>query len=140
MPLAYNKDMQEDKEGLFDAVDTILAILDVVPPMLTSLRFDEQRLAAAAVADFSLATDVADLLAKHGVPFREAHGVVGQLVAACLREGRSFADLSDAEWAAVHPVLTRERPPRDALASARLRDIPGGTAPRQVALQLDARG
>jgi len=140
LPLAYNKDMQEDKEGLFDSVDTILAVLDVVPPMLATLRFDEERMAAAAVADFTLATDAADILAKHGVPFREAHGIVGQLVARCLSESRTFADLSMDEWAAVHPVFAEERPPLDGLASASLRDIPGGTAPRQVALQLAAAG
>jgi argininosuccinate lyase len=138
LPLAYNKDMQEDKEGLFDSVDTILAVLAVFPPMLTTMRFDKERLAAAAVADFSLATDAADLLARHGVPFREAHGIVGRLVAACIREGRTFADLSDTEWAAAHPIFADQRPPLDALASASLRDIPGGTAPRQVALQLAA--
>lgn len=138
LPLAYNKDMQEDKEGLFDSVDTILAILDVVPPMLMSMRFDEERMAAAAVADFTLATDAADLLAKHGVPFRKAHGVVGQLVVTCIREGKTFADLSVDEWAAVHPVFATERPPLDALASATIRDIAGGTAPRQVAIQIAA--
>ncbi|MDQ3539112.1 MAG: argininosuccinate lyase [Chloroflexota bacterium] len=138
LPLAYNKDMQEDKEGLFDSVDTVVAILDVFPPMLMSMRFDEERLAAAAVADFTLATDAADLLARHGVPFREAHGVVGQLVATCIREGKTFADLSDDEWAAVHPVFANERPPLDARASATIRDIAGGTAPRQVALQMAA--
>ena len=136
LPLAYNKDMQEDKEGLFDSVDTILAILDVVPPMLRSMRFDEARLGETAVADFTLATDAADLLAKHGVPFREAHGIVGQLVATCIRQGKTFADLSDDEWATIHPVFAQERPPLDARSSAAMRDIPGGTAPRQVALQL----
>jgi argininosuccinate lyase len=132
LPLTYNKDLQEDKEGLFDAVDSLLVVLDVVPPMLRTMRWDRDRMAAAAVADFALATDAADLLARHGVPFREAHGVVGRLVAQCVAEGRTFADLSDAEWAAVHPVFGQERPPLDALTSVSARDITGGTAPNQV--------
>ncbi|CAN5848207.1 argininosuccinate lyase [soil metagenome] len=132
LPLAYNKDMQEDKEGVFDAVDTVLALLDVFPPMVASTRFNTERMAEAAIADFTLATDAADLLAKHGVPFREAHGVVGRLVGTCLAEGRTFADLSEDEWAEVHPVFGKQRPPIDALASVSLRDIRGGTAPNRV--------
>ncbi len=132
LPLAYNKDMQEDKEGLFDAVDTVLALLDVFPPMMRTSRFNRERMAAAAIADFTLATDAADLLAKHGVPFREAHGVVGRLVAACIAGDKTFADLSDAEWAAIHPVFADEKPPLTALESVSIRDIPGGTAPNRV--------
>ncbi len=93
LPLTYNKDLQEDKEGLFDAVDTVLAVLDVLPPMLRTARFDRARLAAAAEADFSLATDAADLLARRGVPFREAHGVVAGLVREAVDSGRPFSDV-----------------------------------------------
>ncbi len=132
LPLAYNKDMQEDKEGLFDAVDTILALLDVFPPMIRTIQFDQERMAAAAIADFSLATDAADLLARHGVPFREAHGVVGRLVGSCIAEGKTFANLDDAEWAAIHPVFAEHKPPLDAMESVSIRDIPGGTAPNRV--------
>jgi len=132
LPLAYNKDMQEDKEGLFDAVDTILALLDVYPLMIRTTRFNRERMAAAAIADFTLATDAADLLARHGVPFREAHGVIGRLVGSCIAEGRTFADLSDAEWASIHPVFGEHKPPLDALESVSIRDIPGGTAPNRV--------
>ena len=140
LPLAYNKDMQEDKEGLFDAVDTILALLDVYPPMIRTTTFNRPRLAEAAIGDFTLATDAADLLAKNGVPFREAHGVVGRLVGQCIADGKSFADLTDAEWAAVHPVFAEQRPPLDGLASTALRDIPGGTAGSRVGQALiDAR-
>lgn len=132
LPLAYNKDMQEDKEGLFDAVDTVLALLDVYPPMIRTTRFNEDRMAEAAIGDFTLATDAADLLARNGVPFREAHGVVGRLVGKCIAEGRTFGDLDDDEWAEVHPVFADRRPPLDGLASTALRDIPGGTAANQV--------
>ncbi len=136
-PLAYNKDFQEDKEALFDAIDTILITLDVVPPMLRTARWNEERMAEAAVADFSLATDAADLLARNGVPFREAHEVVGRLVGTCTRENKSFADLSDAEWAEIHPVFAAQKPPLRAIDSVAARDVPGGTAPRQVAAALD---
>jgi len=132
LPLTYNKDMQEDKEGVFDAVDTVVAVLGVVPPMLKTARFRHDRLAAAAGADFSLATDAADLLARRGVPFREAHEIVGRLVARCLAAGQEFADLSPGAWAAVHPVFAEVRPPLTAAASVAARDVPGGTAPNRV--------
>ena len=132
LPLTYNSDMQEDKQALFDTVDTIEAILGVLPPALQSLTFNTERMAAAAAADFSLATDAADLLAKRGVPFREAHEVVGHLVKTCIDSGRNFDDLSVDEWAAVHPVFADERPPLTAAESVAARDIPGGTAPNRV--------
>lgn len=132
-PLAYNKDFQEDKEALFDSVDTVLITLDVLPPLLRSARFARERMASAAIADFSLATDAADLLARHGVPFREAHETVGKLVAQCLADDLDFADLTPDQWAAVHPVFAIERPPLTALESVAARDIEGGTAPRRVA-------
>ena len=132
LPLAYNKDLQEDKEGLFDAVDTIVALLDVFPPMVKTTTFNEERLAEAAIGDFTLATDAADLLARRGVPFREAHGVVGRLVGTCIAEGKTFADLTDEEWAGIHPVFAEERPPLDGLTSASIRDVPGGPAPSRV--------
>jgi argininosuccinate lyase len=84
------------------------------------------------VADFSLATDAADLLARNGLPFREAHEVVGRLVRACLDGGKTFADLTDAEWAAAHPIFASQRPPLTAIESVNARDVPGGTAVNQV--------
>jgi argininosuccinate lyase len=132
LPLTYNSDMQEDKDSLFEAFDTVQKALMVFPGMIRTLKFREDRLAEAAVADFILATDVADLLAKNGVPFREAHEVVGSLVGKCTAEGRTFADLSDAEWAGIHPVFATQKPPLTAEESVALRDIPGGTAPNRV--------
>jgi argininosuccinate lyase len=132
LPLTYNKDMQEDKEGLIDAVDAILAVLDVFPPMLESLTVHGDRTARAAIEDFTLATDAADMLAKAGVPFREAHEIVGSLVGRCIAEARTFADLTEEEWAAVHPMFAKERPPLDGAESIALRDVPGGTAPIRV--------
>jgi argininosuccinate lyase len=138
LPLTFNKDFQEDKEGLFDAVDTVLAILDVFPPMLRTATFSEKNLAEAAAGDFSLATDVADTLAKNGVPFREAHEVVGRLVRYCGERAKTFADLSDDEWAEVHPLFAEKRPPMTALESVEARNVPGGTAPNRVATALVA--
>ena len=132
LPLAFNKDMQEDKEPLFDSVDTVLAILDVFPPMIRTATFNEETMAAAAIADFTLATDAADLLAKNGVPFREAHHVIGSLVGACIADGKTFANLTDEEWAAIHPVFGETKPPIDAWSSVSGRNSTGGTSPEQV--------
>jgi argininosuccinate lyase len=132
LPLAFNKDLQEDKEPLFDSVDTVLAILEVFPPMISTATFREDVMAAAAVADFTLATDAADLLARNGVPFREAHHVIGSLVGTCIARGKTFADLSDEEWAEIHPVFASEKPPVEAWDSVSARDIIGGTSPAQV--------
>jgi argininosuccinate lyase len=132
LPLAYNKDQQEDKEPFIDSLDTILAVLDVFPPMVESITVHPERTAAAAIDDFALATDAADLLAKNGVPFREAHEVVGTLVANCIAGGKTFATLTDQEWADAHPLFADQRPPLDGAGSAALRDVPGGTAPVRV--------
>lgn len=136
LPLTYNSDMQEDKEALFEAYDTVDRALKVYPGMIRSLTVNKSRMAEAAVADFILATDAADLLAKNGIPFREAHEVIGNLVGRCTAEGKTFSDLTDAEWAAVHPVFSRQKPPLTAEESVALRDLPGGTAPRQVGMAL----
>jgi argininosuccinate lyase len=138
LPLTYNKDFQEDKESLFDSVDTVLATLDVLPPMIRTARWRSSRMAEAAIADFSLATDAADLLARRGIPFREAHEVTGKLVASCIADGKTFADLTDADWSAAHPIFATERPPLTAAESIAARDVPGGTAPNRVRDQLGA--
>ena len=109
LPLSYNRDLQEDKEPLFDTVDTLLASLTVVAAMLPELRFDAERGRAAAVADYALATDLADHLAKRGVPFREAHRAVGELVAMLEREERELASLTLEELRAAHPPSARRR-------------------------------
>jgi argininosuccinate lyase len=104
LPLAYAKDLQEDKEALFDAVDTIELCLEAAERMLAGLRFDRERLAAAAADELVAATDVADLLVRRGMPFREAHGVVGGLVRTALESGRSLSEL-DREQLAAHSEL-----------------------------------
>ena len=89
LPLTYNKDMQEDKEHLFDAVDTLELSLTAARGMVASISFNRQRLAAAAADEFLAATDVADLLVKRGLPFREAHGVVAGLVREAVSQGKN---------------------------------------------------
>ena len=94
LPLTYNKDMQEDKEHLFDTADTLALSLAAANGMLSTIRFDRGRLAQAASDQFLAATDIADLLVKRGMPFREAHGVVGGLVKSALEQGKQLSDLS----------------------------------------------
>jgi argininosuccinate lyase len=133
LPMTYNKDLQEDKEGLFDAVDTVLALLRILPPMVASLTINRDRMAEAAIGGFSLATDVADELARRGLPFREAHEIVGQLVARCIAEGTTLEALSPEEWESVSDVFAGSPPVVTLQASVEARDVPGGTAPAQVA-------
>jgi argininosuccinate lyase len=108
LPLTYNKDLQEDKEGLFDAVDTLELCLTAAAGMLGSVRFDRDRLLDAAADEFLAATDVADLLVRRGVPFREAHGVVAGLVRRALESGRTLSQLPAEELAAAHEALDAE--------------------------------
>ena len=105
LPLTYNKDLQEDKEHLFDAVDTLELSLRVAREMLRGLEFHRERLAAAASDELLAATDVADLLVRRGVPFREAHGIVAGLVRHALDSGRMLSELTDAELKELAPQL-----------------------------------
>jgi argininosuccinate lyase len=97
LPLAYSKDLQEDKEALFDAADSLELCLEAARMMLAGIEFDRERLADAAADEFLAATDVADLLVRRGMPFREAHGVVGGLVRRALESGRALSELSPEE-------------------------------------------
>ncbi|WP_205698435.1 argininosuccinate lyase [Conexibacter sp. SYSU D00693] len=105
LPLTYNKDLQEDKEHLFDAADTLELVLQAATGMVAGARFDRERMAAAASDDLIAATDVADHLVKLGVPFRECHGVVAGLVRTAVESGRGLGDLRDDELRAAHPKL-----------------------------------
>lgn len=131
--LAYNRDLQEDKETLFDAVDTVQACLEVGAEMLASLQVNTQRMAAGASAGELLATDYADYLVKKGMPFRQAHAVVGQLVREAEATGRPLTSLSLEELKAAAPLFEADVLNLTAETSVRARDIPGGTAPAQVA-------
>jgi argininosuccinate lyase len=108
LPLTYNKDMQEDKEQLFDAADTLELCLAAGEGMVTSLRFNRDRLALAATDEFLAATDVADMLVRRGVPFREAHGVVAGLVRAALEQGKALSQLSREQLAEHSSLLDDE--------------------------------
>ena len=108
LPLTYNKDMQEDKEHLFDAADTVELCLDAADGMLGSLRFDRERLASAASDEMLAATDVADLLVRRGIPFREAHGMVAGLVRQAVDQGKRLSELSRYELASQSPLLDEE--------------------------------
>ena len=108
LPLTYNKDLQEDKEGLFDAVDTLELCLAAAAGMLRGIRFSRERLLDAAADEFLAATDVADLLVRRGLPFREAHGVVAGLVRRALESGRTLSELPPDELSAAHELLDDE--------------------------------
>ena len=105
LPLTYNKDLQEDKEQLFDAIDTVELCLRVAREMLATISFDQERMAAAATDELLAATDVADLLVKRGVPFRRAHGIVGGVVRAVVDQGKALSELTEAELAELAPEL-----------------------------------
>lgn len=139
LPLAYNKDMQEDKEALFDAVDTVKGCLMVFKPMLATLTINKETMRADAEGGFINATDAADYLAEHGVPFREAHGVVGSLVLHCEREKKALKDLRIDEWKRFSPVF--EEDIYDFIQienSISRRNITGAPAPRQTELVLNS--
>jgi argininosuccinate lyase len=94
LPMTYDRDLQEDKEPLFDAVDTVKACLAVLAEMTGALTFDRDRMRRAATMGFATATDVADYLVMKGVPFREAHGIVGRLVKYCIEKGKDMSSLA----------------------------------------------
>jgi argininosuccinate lyase len=139
LPLAYNRDLQEDKEPVFDAVDTLLVVLPAMAGLVGTLRVHSQRMAAAATEGFSLATDLAELLVRRGVPFREAHEIVGHLVVWCQVHEVDFGQVSDADLAHVSPHLTPDvREVLSAAGAIASRNSHGGTAGDRVAEQLAA--
>jgi len=135
-PLAYNRDLQEDKEPLFDSVEQLDLLLPALAGMVGTLRFDTDRLAELAPAGFTLATDVAEWLVRQGIPFRVAHEAAGDCVRIAESRGVGLAELTNEELAGVHPALSPEV--RDVLTvggSIASRDAYGGTAPARVAEQ-----
>lgn len=138
LPLTYNKDMQEDKEPLFDAVDTLLASLTVFNGMLATLKIRGGTMYKAAQGSFSTATDLADYLAKKGVPFRQAHEIVGKLVRYCIEQNKTLAQLSLHEYQQFSPLFAEDVKEITVESSLAARDVDGGTAPSQVASALEA--
>ena len=108
IPLAYNKDMQEDKELVFDAIDTTKGCLALFTGMIRTMRFNETRMENSAKHGFTNATDAADYLVNHGVPFRDAHGIVGQLVLYCIEKNVALDDMSLEEFKAISPVFEED--------------------------------
>jgi argininosuccinate lyase len=137
LPLAYNRDLQEDKEPVFDSVVTLELLLPAFSGMVATLEFDETRMAELAPQGFSLATDVADWLVRQGVPFREAHEITGKLVQFCEKNDLELDEPTDAQYAAIDPRLSGEvRSVLTVAGSIASRDGTGGTAPVRVAEQL----
>ncbi|UQX12521.1 argininosuccinate lyase [Candidatus Mycobacterium methanotrophicum] len=138
-PLAYNRDLQEDKEPVFDSVAQLELLLPAMAGLVSSLTFDTERMAALAPAGYTLATDIAEWLVRQGVPFRDAHESAGAAVRAAEQRGVGLEELTDDELAAISSKLTPEV--REVLSiegSVSSRDARGGTAPNRVAEQLDA--
>jgi argininosuccinate lyase len=139
LPLAYDRDLQEDKEPVFDAVDTLLVVLPAMAGMIATMRVDTARLAESTPQGFALATDVAEYLVRKGVVFREAHEAVGKLVVWCTEHDCDLHEVSDDDLPRIDGHLTPDI--RDVLTvegALRSRDTPGGTAPVRVAAQLEA--
>ncbi|MBR6027481.1 MAG: argininosuccinate lyase [Clostridia bacterium] len=138
LPLAYDKDMQEDKEAFFDARDTLVKCLTVFTAMLQTLVFNTETMRRGAAGGFTNATDLADYLVKKGLPFRDAHRVVGELVAQCAAEDKALDELTLPEMQAVCPIFASDVYEAISLETCvSARDIPGGPAPQRV---LDAIG
>ena len=137
LPLTYNRDLQEDKEGVFDTVDTLLATLEVFQGMLSGLTLDVQRVTGLAGASYVLATDLADYLVTKGVPFREAHGIVAGLCRDSQAQGKELEHLSLEDFRRSSPHFDDEVFNITAWSSAVARDNLGGTAPDRVAQALN---
>ncbi|QXQ11421.1 argininosuccinate lyase [Paeniglutamicibacter sp. Y32M11] len=137
LPLAYNRDLQEDKEPVFDATDTLELLLPAVSGMIATLKFNTERMAELAPLGFALATDIAEWLVRQGVPFREAHELSGAAVKLAESKGGELWDLTDEDYAGISEHLTPEvRTVLSTQGSLDSRSAQGGTAPSAVAAQL----
>jgi len=132
LPLSYNRDLQEDKEGFFDTVDTILTTLEVFTGMLKTLKVKEENTERAVKRGYILATDLADYLVKKGEAFRTAHNIVARLVSYAMDKDKSFSELSLSEYRELSPLFGEDVYSITVESSIAARDIIGGTAPRQV--------
>ena len=132
LPLAYNRDLQEDKESLFDAADTLLGSIEMMAGMVASLEFRPAVMRSAAEGGFLLATELADYLAARGVPFREAHGIVHDLVEAALAEGKQLRDLTLDDYRRASPHFAEDVLAISVETAIAARNTAGGTAPERV--------
>lgn len=139
LPLAYNKDLQEDKPLLFDTVDTLKGCLEVFLPMLQTLQINVGRMAAAARGGFLTATDLAEYLARKGLPFREAHEIVGGVVSYCVEQGKELDSLSMDEYRRFSPLIDRDVFEAVRLGEAlQARRVLGGPAPEAVRKRIES--
>ncbi|MFH0847857.1 MAG: argininosuccinate lyase [Chloroflexota bacterium] len=136
LPLAYNRDLQEDKEGLFDTVDSLSLILEVFTGLLKTMKVKAEKMRAAAEKGYMLATDLADYLTKKGESFRNAHATIGRLVSYAVSKNKSFGELTLAEYREFSPLFEKDVFDISLTSSIEARNIPGGTAPEQVELAL----
>ena len=132
LPLTYNRDLQEDKEALFDTVDTIVPTLRAMAGMLSTMEVRRDRLRAAAQSGYLLATDVADYLVAHGMPFREAHGVAARISELAYREGKALAELPLETYREFSPLFESDVLSITVDTSVAAREVPGGTGPESV--------
>jgi len=138
LPLTYNRDLQEDKEAVFDAHDTLSGCLRVMAAMLETAVFRSDRmLEAVKESPFIAATEAADYLAKKGLPFRQAHALVAKIVRACEEKGQNLADLSLEEWKGYSPMFEADILALEPVAVVKAKSSPGGTGPEQVRKQLE---
>jgi argininosuccinate lyase len=136
LPLSYNRDLQEDKEGLFDTVDTLLPTLEVFTGMVKTLKVNSERTHQAVAGGYLLATDLADYLVKRGVPFRQAHAIVGKLVSYAIDRNKDLGQLDIIEYQQFSDLFARDVLDITVEASIAARNVIGGTAPGQVQAQL----
>jgi argininosuccinate lyase len=136
LPLSYNRDLQEDKEGLFDTVDTLHSTLEVFAGMMRMLKVNAGRTRQAAEEGYILATDLADYLVKKGVPFRQAHKIVGELVSYAVEQGKGLYQLDLSQYQRFCPLFKKDVYAITVESSISARNILGGTAPQQVEAQL----
>jgi argininosuccinate lyase len=132
LPLTYNRDLQEDKRALFEAEDVLLETLAVFAELLPRLEFDAARMRRAAVANYALATDLADILVREGLPFRQAHEAVGKLIKYAEEQGKTFSQLSIEEFRGFSPQFPDDVAKVNLRTALSARDATGGTAPRRV--------
>jgi argininosuccinate lyase len=136
LPLAYNRDMQEDKEGLFDTADKLLTTLEVFAGLIKTLKIDADRMRQVMSGSYLLATDVADYLVRKGLPFRQAHKIVGELVQYAIGKSKSFGELSLDEYRSFSPLFADDVYGITVDTSVAARNVIGGTAPEQVLASL----
>ena len=137
LPLSYNRDMQEDKERLFDTVDTLKNVLEVLSPLILSLKLNRERMLSAAKQGYLNATDVADYLVRKGVPFRKAHKLIRGIVLYSMNRGKRLEELSLSELRAFSPLFSKDFfSVIDIKSCVELRQSPGGTAPEEVKKQI----